>query len=476
MHKASFTIFSALILIFAQCSAISAEKNPYIHNGTINYHPGDEHHLNTANGAWLGTHFDVIVGMHEPEYDLLRAAIVAANPKVKILGYIQLQQVTRSKTDPLFLRIIEQKDPDAFFFHAATDCIQTIGSTDHVRKAGQNICTDYGDECYPDDRIGSRWLIDNTSPENRSFLCRWVKDIYGSDRKKNIHGFMIDNNSAGGAGTRLKSGRMRRANGFVDAPFNILSWGSGYEAYMNYLMQQLDSELDPAAYLVSNYGNYDLTNCSIWGWPGNPNGCMPSLNGFKFTYPMAKRLAFERGLLTEFRIDFSDTYSTVDRANTPLKEVWQARHKPANAIYFQYYQPTGVPKVIPDSSDRIKLWSLATHLLYQFDGLYFHYHSNDNISPDTDWFDAQDARIGTALDEKTQIDERTFKRTFSNGVVLVRFRTSDKDNYTDSQRYDLGGTYYPVVRADGPGSKIYGDPVTHVTLHNQEGFIGVKAR
>jgi hypothetical protein len=472
MNRSFSAIFSFLVLIFIQCLAVPAEKNPYIHNGTINYYPGAEHHPLSANGAWLGRHFDVILGMSEPEYARLREETVAANPKVKILGYIQLQQVTKSLSDSLYLRIIKQPDPQSFFLYAATDCAQTIGSTDYIRKAGQRICTDYGDQCYSDDREGSRWLIDNTSPKNREFLVDWVKDTYKEVREKNIHGFMIDNNSTGGAGTRLKSGKIHRAIGDVEAPFNILSWGSGYEAYMNYLMQQVDSKLDPAALLVSNYGNYDLTNCSIWGWPGNPNGCMTSLNGFKFTYPMAKRLAFERGLLTEFKIDFRDTYSTVDKANIPLKEVWQARHKPSNTIYFQYYQPTGVPGIIHDSADRIKLWSLATHLLYQFDGLYFHYHSNDNISPDTDWFDAQDVRIGEARDEKTQIDERTYKRTFSNGIVLVRFRASDSDNYTDSKRYDLGGTYYPVTHANGA---IYGDPVTHVILHNQEGFIGAKA-
>jgi hypothetical protein len=472
MNRPYFAIFAVSILIFVQCLAVSAEKNPYIHNGTISYFPGAEHHPLSANGSWLGKHFDVIIGMSEPEYDRLREETIAANPKVKILGYIQLQQVTKSRTDSLYQRIIRQRDPQSYFFYAITDCTQTIGSTDHLRKAGQRICTDY-DECYPDDREGSRWLIDNTSPENREFLLEWAKDTYNEARDKHLHGFMIDNNSTGGAGTRLKSGTMHRAIGKAEAPFNILSWGSGYEAYMNYLMQLLDSKLDPTARLVSNYGNYDLTNCSIWGWPSNPNGCMASLNGVKFTYPMAKRLAFERGVLTEFKIDIKDTYSSVDRANIPLKEVWQARGKPSNTIYFQYYQPTGVPGIIQDSADRIKLWSLATHLLYQFDGLYYHYHSNDNISPDTDWFDAQDVRIGQPLDEKTQIDERTYKRAFSNGIVLVRFRTSDPDNYTDSKHYDLGGTYYPVTRANGA---IYGDPVTHVTLRNQEGFIGVKAR
>jgi hypothetical protein len=472
MNRSFFAIFPVLFLIFVQCLAVSGEKNPYIHNGTINYYPGAENHRNTANGSWLGTHFDVIIGMSEPEYAPLRAETVAANPKVKILGYIQLEQVTKSQSDSLYQRIMKQQDPRSFFFYALTDCTQTIGSQDYIRKAGQKICTDYGDQCYPDDREGSRWLLDNTSPENRRFIVRWVQDTY-KNRNKDLHGFMIDNNSTGGAGTRLKTGKMHRASGNVEAPFNILSWGSGYEAYMNYLMQQVDSEVDPEALLVSNYGNYDLTNCSIWGWPSNPDGCMTSLNGIKFTYPIAKRLAFERGLLTEFKIDFTDTYSTVDKSNVPLKEVWQARNKPSSAIYFQYYKPTGVPGVVHESADRIKLWSLATHLLYQFDKLYFHYHSKDNISPDTDWFEAQNARIGEAIDEKTPMDERTHKRRFSNGIVLVRFRTSDKDNYTDSQHYDLGGAYYPVT----PAGRTIGDhPVTHITLRNQEGFIGVKTK
>jgi hypothetical protein len=339
--------------------------------------------------------------------------------------------------------------------------------------AGQRICTDYGGQCYADDRDGSRWLIDITTAANRQFIVDWVKDTY-ANRGKNLHGFMIDNNSAGGAGTNLKSGTMQRAGGNVTGPFKILTWGSGYEEYMNYLMQILDSQLDPAARLVSNFGPYDLTNCSIWGWPNNPNGCMASLNGTTFTYPTAKRLAFERGLMTEFKIYFKNTYSAIDRANVPLREVWQARGKPSNTVNFQYYQPGGLAGIVPESDDRIKLWSLATHLLYQFDGLFYHYHSHDNTSPDTDWFDAQDARIGSALDEKTQIDSRTFKRTFSNGVVWVRFRTSDSDNYTDSQSYDLGGTYIPIVRANDAGSGIYGAPVTRIALRNQEGFIGIK--
>jgi len=57
------------------------------------------------------------------------------------------------------------------------------------------------------------------------------------------------------------------------------------------------------------------------------------------------------------------------------------------------------------------------------------------------------------------MDSRTYKRMFSNGIVVVRFRNSDGDNYSDSATYQLGGSYRPV-NADGS----LGTAVTSVTF------------
>jgi hypothetical protein len=87
-----------------------------------------------------------------------------------------------------------------------------------------------------------------------------------------------------------------------------------------------------------------------------------------------------------------------------------------------------------------------------------------------DWIPAMATKIGKAQGSLFAIDKekRTFQRNFSNGVVIVRFRTDEKDNYTDTGTYKFKRPIIPVS-ANGE----HGEPIDTITLHNSEGFIGI---
>lgn len=218
-------------------------------------------------------------------------------------------------------------------------------------------------------------------------------------------------------------------------------------------------------YFVDNISNYSITYCgSGWGWKVCDNN-----NGL-YSKQYARGAYVTRGTYQEFMYRITSTLGDFEDNYGGLYEIWSKKGSPSNHLYVMWWQPTGT-NGIADNSDRVKLFALGTHLLYQWDRSYLRYNGLDvNNAPLTgDWFGAMGAPIGNATGAKVAVDTRTYRRNFANGVVLVRFRTGWSDNYTDSATYDLGGSYY-MVNANG---SISSTPQTSVTLRNSESFIGV---
>jgi hypothetical protein len=86
-----------------------------------------------------------------------------------------------------------------------------------------------------------------------------------------------------------------------------------------------------------------------------------------------------------------------------------------------------------------------------------------------DWFDALGVDLGLPkADAYVMDDGRTMRRDFEKGIVMVRFRLKDQENYTDQAVYRLVATILPI---DATGRKSQAQ--TEITLHNAQAFIGL---
>ncbi len=219
-------------------------------------------------------------------------------------------------------------------------------------------------------------------------------------------------------------------------------------------------------YFVDNTSNYQITHCGGYGW----QDCTSEWEGIQLSRPYARAFMLTRGVFQEFQYRISDTLSNFDAGYGGLEEIWEAKGRPANHLYIMWWV-SSAPQGIEDNGERVKLFALGTHLLYQWDRSFLRYDGqNANNTPLTgDWFGAMGAPIGNPLGKRYQLDDRTLRRDFENGIVIVRYRTHSSQGYTELATYDLDGLYRPVYAG---GS--LGPPTRTITLHNAEAFIGIK--
>jgi len=148
------------------------------------------------------------------------------------------------------------------------------------------------------------------------------------------------------------------------------------------------------------------------------------------------------------------------------------------------------------ASDRAKIFLLGSYYLVNNENTYFNYKKIWNEPegydlPYNQWFNAISYNIGTPVNngaEQSDFDgnlntsehyewatgadpsnpSKTYHilaRQYSNALVLVKFRPSGS-SWAASTTHDLGGTYRPL-NVDGT----LGDPITQVTLRNNEAAI-----
>lgn len=406
-----------------------------------------------AECADMAGKFDVILAANE-----CREIIRRTSPGVVVLEYTNSTNCTRG--DPLCTFLHRQPDPEAYFLNVTAASVQEINGKRFGRRPGDRLCSyDWG---CAHNGPGTRWTTDYRGAESRSTLVRYFTDR--ANLPAGADGWFFDNMGLGCSYTgSLESGAAEYG---ISGPYYFHS--RAMEEACNRLTGEIDAAMPSDVYFINNIADYGITYCGgKWGW----QQCTRSVQGKSMRRSYAAAVTTGRGTLQEYKYRFSTTLAEFDDNYGGLNEVWQARGRPGNHLYVMWWLNQGGGGVAADSA-RVRLFALGTHLLYQFPTSYLRYDGKSlNNTPLTgDWFGALAAPLGSAQGERSAVDRRTFRRVFSNGIVLTRFRTADGDDYTSGGTYELGGTYYPV-NADGS----YGQPVTSVTLRNAESFVGVKA-
>ena len=309
---------------------------------------------------------------------------------------------------------------------------------------------------------GYRWYVDFTSADNRDFLVNNMPTL-GSD----YDGYFIDNWGPCGAQIdRILTGTVDFQFGSKTGPYECVSGNAELEAEQRKLMTALVAKVvtTDGLWLGANTATYSPHHAgptSVWRDYTAAGGGL--------TYNTCNTLLESRGVLEEFLYNVTGLYGDINAHYTVNADAYAYNGSPEKYCHLASWNPDVTASGISKGSDRMILFMLGTHLLYQFGGSYFMYQDVNN-DPVKNYIGAMSAQIGDPTGSKSSVDSRTYQRLFTNGIVIVRFRTASGDNYTDSSSYDLGGSYYPVN-----GNGTLSSPVSSVILANTQGFIGLNA-
>lgn len=433
--------------------AISAEVARGLNIAALAY--GRSPTYSNSECAEIGKRFDVVIGSPG---ELCAGAIKDANGDVILLSYINTSNFTDG--DSLYRYAKRHGGVDLFALNAITKAVQVIDEKKIELGPGDRVWS------Y---RQGNRWQTDYTSKAGRERLLQYVRYEAENLKRSGWSGFFIDNEDRGcGYSGHLQEGDVE---GDFKGPVDLES-GMQMEANCNALKLLLEEKLPLDVYLVHNTGNYGTRSLARngvprWFWQERAN----SVGSRPLSREFARAFVVARGVLQEFRYSFQDTLADIDDNYGGLHEIWEKKGKPANHVYIMWWLRRGAAG-IAENSDRVKLFAMGTHLLYQWSGAYIRFDGADrNNEPlKGDWFGAMGSPLGMSAGDKRALDGRTYRRDFGNGVVIVRFRTSGGEDYSDAGTYRLGGEYFSVA-ADG---SLGANAVTEVKLRNSEAFVGIR--
>lgn len=403
----------------------------------------------------IALRFDLVIGLND--YACRRKA-KKINPKLIVLQYTNSSNCTAG--DPLCSYLEKQDNPAQFFLKFTSNGVQDIDGKRYKRHKGSRICA-YGDNGWCEDGgQGKRWTTDYVSPSSRQKIVSFFSDL--SNLQPAYDGYFFDNMDRGCSYPGLV------AEGKVDHDAQLdnngdLGANTLLERSCNKLRTEISKALPKNIYAIDNISNYGLDQCHANWW----RICV-SKPGYSQPYPEA--VALSRGVLQEFYYRFSKTLPDIKTNYNGLKEIWRTAGSPSNHIYVAWWMRTGDADV-ESNSDRVKLYALATHLLFQFPAMYMRYDGADaNNQPlEGDWFGALGVDLGLPkADAYVMDDGRTMRRDFEKGIVMVRFRLKDQENYTDQAVYRLAAPIQPID-ATGRKSQVQ----TAITLHNAQAFIGL---
>jgi len=429
---------------------------PSVNNAALAYgrDGGYSHH----DCIEIAKRFDVILSMSDAR---CRETIKHHNPAAIILAYTN--STNCSAGDSLCTFLQSQKDPEQYFLNFVTNGVQDIDGKTFARRAGERVCAYGTDGWCANNAPGARWTTDYVSPKSRKKIAGFFADPKNLGRY--YDGYFFDNMDRGCsyAGT-IASGKIDHDLEEVNG--GALNANITLEKSCNALRREIDTKLPITMYAVDNISNYGLDQCGgKWWWQdcSNENG--------KLSRPYPVGVLNGRGALQEFFYRFDDIYQSIASNYDGLREIWKWRGSPANNLYVAWWQSTGGGPVAT-GSERVQLFALASQLLFQFPAVYMRYDGgNANNDPlQGDWIPAMNVSLGKPLGKRYPIDaaRRTYRRDFENGIVVVRFRLKDNENYTDNENYHLKK---PVIPVHASGT--IDAPVTNITLHNAQGFIGI---
>ncbi len=403
----------------------------------------------------IAQHFDLVIGLND--YACRRQA-KKINPKLIALQYTNSSNCTAG--DPLCSYLEKQANPAQFFLKFVTNGVQDIDGKRYKRLMGSRVCA-YGDDGWCEDEgQGSRWTTDYISPSSRQKIVSFFSNP--NNLQPAYDGYFFDNMDRGCSYPGIV------AEGKVDHDAQLdndgnLGANTLLERGCNELRAEIDKALPENMYAINNISNYGLDQCHANWWR-----ICTSKPGYSQPYPEA--VALGRGVLQEFYYRFSKTLPDVKTNYNGLKEIWRTLGSPSNHIYVAWWMRAGDADV-ESNSDRVKLYALGTHLLFQFPAMYMRYDGADaNNQPlEGDWFGALGVDLGLPkADAYVMDDGRTIRRDFEKGIVIVRFRLKDQENYTDQAVYRLAK---PVQAIDATGRKLQAQ--TEITLHNAQAYIGL---
>ncbi len=402
----------------------------------------------------MANRFDVIIGA---DAGTCRQTIKRINNSRIILAYTNSSNCTDG--DELCSYLQSQPNSEDYFLNFTSASRQDIDGSVFSRPSGSRVCS-YNWGCDDGGR-GTRWTTNYMTDASRQKIASFLSQTLPAY----TDGWFVDNMDRGCSYSgNIQSGSAEY--GLTSG--SDLSGGLKMEQACNAMTIAMDKAMPADKYFINNTSNYGFVYCGGWGW----SDCGTTLNGMTFSQPVSKAAMITRGTFQEFEYRISTPFPELDGNYSNLRKIWEAKGKPANHMYVMWWMAGGYDSGASDNSTRVQLYAVATHLMYQFDKSFIRYDGLDrNDTPlNGDWIGAMSANVGNAQGDKVAMDSRTYKRMFSNGIVVVRFRNSDGDNYSDSATYQLGGSYRPV-NADGS----LGTAVTSVTLRNAQGFIGVRA-
>lgn len=403
----------------------------------------------------MGKKFDIVLEGIE-----CRATIKSAYPDTVLLAYVNSSNCTRG--DDLCNYLESRANPEDYFLNFVSDGIQQIDNKQFRRKKGQRVCA-YGSWC-DSNGDGTRWTTDYVSENSREAIAQFLVDR--RNLPAHTDGWFVDNMD------RACSYAGEVVAGSVDHGLEQVNKGSlsanlVMEKHCNELRKRIMDRVPAGLYVVDNISNWGITLCggSYW-WHACSN------RDGKLSRKYAEGVLQTPGVLQEYYYRITNTYEDLATQYDGLKEIWDFNGKRTNSAYIMWYISAGTGD-IPADSERVRLFALGTHLLFQFPAAYLRYDGqNRNNAPLMgDWFEAMGAPFGRPEGERIEVEAgRVYKRQFSNAIVIARYRRNSNDNYTDEGSYELGGEYFEL-KADGLLAK---RPVSKVTLRNAEVFIGIR--
>ncbi len=449
----SFLVLIAALGVGFWPSPTHADTYPDLNIAALAY--GRDQSFSPAECAEMGRKFDVLLEGREC-YSIIKSI----NPASVILAYINSSNCTKGDDVCNYLESLEH--PEDYFLNFTSDGVQQIDDKKIKRNKGQRVCA-YGAGCT-DGVKGTRWTTDYISEQSRNVIAGFL--LNKKNLPKNADGWFVDNMDRGCSYSgRVASGTVEYSlendnNGSLDASPRM-------EQSCNKLRKQVMDGAGLDLYIVDNISNWGITTCGgtyWWQVCTNEHG--------KLSRKYAEGVLVTPGVLQEFFYRITGNYEDFATHYDGLREIWNYRGKKKNNLFIMWYIAAGVGD-IPANSDRVKMFALGTHLLFQFPAAYIRYDGqNRNNTPLIgDWFDAMGAPFGKAKGERIAIEAgRVYRRQFDNSIVVVRFRKGWNDNYTNEGIYDLGGDYFPL-KADGSFAE---SAVSKITLRNSEAFIGIK--
>lgn len=380
-------------------------------------------------------------------------AMRAVNPSLIMLEYINTTNVTEG--DGLWQFIQAEPNPNSLIRQAVTETVQEIDGTSYTLAPGAFV------HSY---RQNNRWQTDYTNDANRSRLAAFVAQR-ATAQPSEWSGFFIDNDDIGGgyAGS-IQSGEVEGGT-IGPAP---LSHGPIMEANLNALKSAMDIAVPSNKYMCHNVSNYGVTMYGGQWWWNITSASLP--NGTPLSRTMVTAFMLSRGVFQEFKYRFIQTYNQIAEEYDCIREIWEKKGSPANNVNVMWWIADGGSSGEAANSDRIKMFALGSHLLHQFPSSYIRYDGENmnNVPLTGDWFNAMGADLGEPVGAKYSADGKAWRRDFTKGYVIVRYRLSESENFTDTGVYALPNPYRQV-NADGT----IGDEVTSVSLRNNEAFIGI---